>query len=158
MYNKHFINNNFRLRERTKEIAKQGCIYKLNIYTSHKIKISKIMKELGVSVKRKGYHYIREAILIVINDETSIQKIKENIYCKIAPEYNTSSEAVERAIRTAIESMIKDGNIKAIYEMFGYAITPKKGKPTNKEFIATIADKIKLDMGGKTLYRVKKLA
>lgn len=108
--------------------------------------VTKIIQDIGIPVSLKGYHYIIEAILMVIANQEMIQQLGKSIYTKIAKEYNTNIDAVERAIRTAIEKVTKTGNIDKIYEIFGYTINPNKGKPTNKEFIATIAYKIKSEM------------
>ena len=109
-------------------------------------KVTKIMIDIGIPASLKGYHYIIDAILMVIANQETILQLGKSIYTDIAKEYNTNVEAVERDIRTAIEKVTKTGNIDKIYEIFGNTINPDKGKPTNKEFIATIAYKIKLEM------------
>ena len=109
-------------------------------------KVTRIMHDLGVPAHIKGYHYIRDAIIMVINDLEMINSITKLLYPTIAKKYKTTSSRVERAIRHAIEVAWGRGQIEIIDEIFGYTISNGKGKPTNSEFIAMIADKIRLEM------------
>ena len=109
-----------------------------------------LLKDIGVPASRKGYRYIIDAILIVLSDEKSINKMGDMIYSKIAIRYNTKKSAVERAITTAIEKIALDGDVDLIYEIFGNTISSMKGKPTNKEFIAMFISKIKVERNIKT--------
>ena len=107
-------------------------------------KVTHIMHDLGVPAHIKGYHYIRDAILMVIDDLDMINSITKLLYPSIAKKYKTTSSRVERAIRHAIEVAWGRGQIEVIDEIFGYTISNGKGKPTNSEFIAMIADKLRL--------------
>ena len=108
--------------------------------------ITKYIQQLGVPAHIKGYQYIRDAIMMVIEDMDAINSITKFLYPTVARHYNTTSSRVERAIRHAIEVAWDRGNPDILNELFGYTILGSKGKPTNSEFIAMIADKIRLDM------------
>ena len=109
-------------------------------------RVTSIMHDLGVPAHIKGYHYIRDAIIMVINDLEMINSITKLLYPTIAKKYKTTSSRVERAIRHAIEVAWGRGQIEIIDEIFGYTISNGKGKPTNSEFIAMIADRLRLAM------------
>ena len=107
--------------------------------------ISDIMRQIGVPAHIKGYQYIREAIMMTVNDINLLNYITKLLYPTIAKKYKTNSSIVERAIRHAIEVAWYKGQIDVLEDMFGYTISAGKGKPTNSEFIALIVDKICLD-------------
>ena len=92
----------------------------------------------------KGYQYLREAIIMVINDIDVINQITKCLYPQIANKFHTTPSRVERAIRHAIEVAWGRGEQKTVENIFGYTISASKGKPTNSEFIALISDKIRL--------------
>ena len=92
----------------------------------------------------KGYLYLREAIKTVVNDIEMLSAVTKELYPSIAKRYNTTSSRVERAIRHAIEVAWSRGKVDTINSLFGYTIHNDKGKPTNSEFIAMVADKIRL--------------
>lgn len=104
------------------------------------------IQQLGVPAHIKGYQYIRDAITMVIEDMDTINSITKYLYPTVAKHYNTTASRVERAIRHAIEVAWDRGNPDVLNELFGYTIQGSKGKPTNSEFIALIADKIRLEM------------
>ena len=104
------------------------------------------IQQLGVPAHIKGYQYIRHAITMVIDDMDTINSITKLLYPSVAKHYNTTASRVERAIRHAIEVAWDRGNPDILNEIFGYTILGSKGKPTNSEFIALIADKIRLEM------------
>lgn len=106
--------------------------------------ITSIIKELGVSANVKGYYYVRYAIELMINDITLIDGITKVIYPKVAETFDTTPLSAERAIRHAIETGWNRANVEFSEELFGYSIEPNKAKPTNSEFIATVADYILL--------------
>lgn len=106
--------------------------------------ITDIIHELGIPAHIKGYQYIREGILMAIEDINMMNYITKLLYPTIAKKYKTSSSSVERAIRHAIEVAWNRGRIEVLEEMFGYTSIEEKGKPTNSEFIALIADKLRL--------------
>lgn len=108
--------------------------------------ITMYIQQLGVPAHIKGYQYIRDAITMVIEDMETINSITKLLYPSVAKHYNTTPSRVERAIRHAIEVAWDRGNPDVLNELFGYTILGSKGKPTNSEFIALIADKIRLEM------------
>ena len=106
--------------------------------------ITNIIHEIGVPAHIKGYMYLREAITMVVNDMELLSAVTKELYPSIAKKYNTTASRVERAIRHAIEVAWGRGQVDAINKLFGYTIHNEKGKPTNSEFIAIIADKLRL--------------
>ena len=106
--------------------------------------ITGIIHEIGVPAHIKGYSYLREAITMVVNDMELLSAVTKELYPSIAKRYNTTASRVERAIRHAIEVAWGRGQIEAINKLFGYTVHTEKGKPTNSEFIAIIADKLRL--------------
>lgn len=106
--------------------------------------ITSIIHEIGVPAHIKGYMYLREAITMVVNDMELLSAVTKELYPSIAKKYNTTASRVERAIRHAIEVAWGRGQIEAINKLFGYTVHNDKGKPTNSEFIAIIADKLRL--------------
>lgn len=107
--------------------------------------VTNMIHEIGVPAHIKGYQYLREAIVMSVNDIDMLNSITKILYPTIAKEYQTTPSRVERAIRHAIEVAWSRGKMDTIDELFGYTISNGKGKPTNSEFIALIADKIRLD-------------
>lgn len=108
-------------------------------------KVTGIPHEIGVPAHIRGYHYMREAIIMSVNDMDVLNYITKELYPAIAKKCNTTPSRVERAIRHAIEVAWSRGKIDAIDELFGYTINNHKGKPTNSEFIALIADRLRLE-------------
>lgn len=108
--------------------------------------VTNIIHEVGVPAHIKGYQYLREAIIMVVNDIDVINQITKSLYPKIAHKFNTTPSRVERAIRHAIEVAWGRGDQKMVENIFGYTISASKGKPTNSEFIAMIADKLRLEL------------
>lgn len=106
--------------------------------------VTDIIREIGIPAHIKGYQYIREAIMMTVNDINLLNYITKLLYPTIAKKYKTTSSSVERAIRHAIEVAWNKGQIDVLENMFGYTISAGKGKPTNSEFIALIADKLRL--------------
>ena len=107
--------------------------------------VTDIIREIGIPAHIKGYQYIREAIMLTVNDMNLLNYITKLLYPTIAKKYKTTSSSVERAIRHAIEVAWNKGQIDVLEDMFGYTISAGKGKPTNSEFIALIADKLRLE-------------
>ncbi|MBO5373455.1 MAG: sporulation transcription factor Spo0A [Lachnospiraceae bacterium] len=107
--------------------------------------VTNIIHEIGVPAHIKGYHYLREAIMMSVDDIEMLNSITKILYPTIAKKNQTTPSRVERAIRHAIEVAWSRGKMDTIDELFGYTINNGKGKPTNSEFIALIADKIRLD-------------
>ncbi|WP_417093635.1 sporulation transcription factor Spo0A, partial [Eubacterium sp.] len=107
--------------------------------------VTSIIHDVGVPAHIKGYQYLREAIIMSVNDNEMLNSITKILYPSIAKKFQTTSSRVERAIRHAIEVAWNRGRMDTIDELFGYTINAEKGKPTNSEFIALIADKIRLE-------------
>ena len=108
-------------------------------------KVTNILHEIGVPAHIRGYHYMREAIVMSVNDMDILNYITKELYPSIAKKCNTTPSRVERAIRHAIEVAWNRGKVDAIDSLFGYTINNHKGKPTNSEFIALIADRLRLE-------------
>lgn len=106
--------------------------------------VTSIIHDVGVPAHIKGYVYLREAIVMAVNDQESINAVTKIMYPDLAKRLHTTPSRVERAIRHAIEVAWSRGNMEVLDSMFGYTISTSRGKPTNSEFIALIADKIKL--------------
>ncbi|MDI9479085.1 MAG: sporulation transcription factor Spo0A [Bacillota bacterium] len=110
------------------------------------VRITEVMHQLGVPAHIKGYIYLREAIELVIKDIEYLGAVTKELYPSVAAKYNTTPSRVERAIRHAIEVSWDRGNINALNKYFGSTVSANSGKPTNSQFIAKIADKLRLEM------------
>ena len=110
------------------------------------ILITDIIHQIGVPAHIKGYHYLREAITLAVNDPDIINSVTKQLYPAVAKKFQTTSSRVERAIRHAIEVAWDRGDIDVLNSYFGYTIHNERGKPTNSEFIAMIADKLRLQL------------
>ena len=108
--------------------------------------ITEIMLDIGVPAHLKGYHYLRSAILLSGRDMEVVTSVTKLLYPAIARRFKTTDQKVERAIRNAIEVSWTRGNVDTFEELFGYSVGTGKGRPTNSEYIARIADKIRLDL------------
>ena len=108
--------------------------------------VTNVIHEVGVPAHIKGYQYLREAIMMVVNDIDIINQITKQLYPEIAEKYKTTPSRVERAIRHAIEVAWGRGQMETVENIFGYTVSAAKGKPTNSEFIAMIADKLRLEL------------
>jgi len=108
--------------------------------------VTNIIHEVGVPAHIKGYQYLREAIIMVVKDIDVINQITKSLYPEIASRFKTTPSRVERAIRHAIEVAWGRGQADVVENIFGYTISASKGKPTNSEFIAMIADKLRLEL------------
>jgi len=108
-------------------------------------RVTSILHDIGVPAHIRGYNYMREAIIMAVNDSEVLNYITKELYPAIAKKCNTTSSRVERAIRHAIEVAWSRGQIDSIDALFGYTVSKHKGKPTNSEFIALIADKLRLE-------------
>ena len=106
--------------------------------------VTDMIHEIGVPAHIKGYQYLREAIMMSVEDIEMLNSITKILYPSIAKKYQTTPSRVERAIRHAIEVAWSRGKMETLDAFFGYTINIGKGKPTNSEFIALIADKIRL--------------
>lgn len=108
--------------------------------------ITDIMLDIGVPAHLKGYHYLRDAILLSGRDMEVVSSVTKLLYPTIAKRFKTTDQKVERAIRNAIEVSWSRGNVETFEQLFGYSIQQGKTRPTNSEYIARIADKMRLDI------------
>lgn len=108
--------------------------------------VTNVIHEIGIPAHIKGYQYLRDAIIMAINDMDILNSITKQLYPNIAKNYNTTPSRVERAIRHAIEVAWSRGKMDTIDKLFGYTVNNGKGKPTNSEFIALIADRLRLEL------------
>lgn len=107
--------------------------------------VTRVIHEIGVPAHIKGYQYLRDAIILSTNDMEMLNSITKLLYPTIAKKYQTTPSRVERAIRHAIEVAWSRGKMDILDELFGYTVSIRKGKPTNSEFIALIADRIRME-------------
>lgn len=108
--------------------------------------ITDIMLDVGVPAHLKGYHYLRDAILLSGRDMEVVTSVTKLLYPTIARRFRTTDQKVERAIRNAIEVSWSRGNVETFEKMFGYSALSGRTRPTNSEYIARIADKVRLDI------------
>lgn len=108
--------------------------------------ITEIMLDIGVPAHLKGYHYLREAIMLSGRDMEVVCSVTKLLYPTIAKHFRTTDQKVERAIRNAIEVSWTRGNVETFEKMFGYSVLSGRARPTNSEYIARIADKVRLDI------------
>ena len=111
---------------------------------NREVKIYELLKELGVPPSLLGYMYLKYAIEITIQDFSLVRAITKRLYPEIAKEFQTTCSRAERVIRHAIEVSWERGNIDTMHKLFGYTVSADKGKPTNSEFIATIAEHFRI--------------
>ena len=128
------------LRMRSKREGKSS----LSSYNDMEAQVTKIIHQIGVPAHIKGYQYLRTAILMTIEDNDIINSVTKVLYPTVAKKYQTTTSRVERAIRHAIEVAWDRGDIDTLNSYFGYTIQNSRGKPTNSEFIAMIADNLRL--------------
>lgn len=112
--------------------------------SSREVIITDILHQVGIPAHIKGYHYLREAIMLSLDDSEMLESVTKMLYPTVAEHFNTTSSRVERAIRHAIETAWDRGDVDVVNEIFGYTVSINKGKPTNSEFIALITDNIRL--------------
>ena len=146
---KYFLLKPFDLKDLEQRVleATDQLIIKKGITAKEKdlkLSVTKLLHELGVPSHIKGYQYIREGILLLYKN-SDIMGITKELYPEIASKYDTSVSRVERAIRHAIEVSWNRGNLELMEEIFGHSVDYDKAKPTNSEFIITVADKLKLE-------------
>ena len=134
--------------------SNSGAIIRSSTVTAPKIakefgsleeQVTSIIHEVGIAAHLKGYHFIRDAVMMAVEDANVINSITKVLYPSIALQHKTSSSKVERAIRHAIKVAWTRQNVDRTNSMFGYTVNIEKGKPTNSEFIAMVADKLRLE-------------
>ncbi len=113
---------------------------------SLEVKVTEILHQIGVPAHIKGYHYLRDSIIMSIEQPDIINAVTKQLYPSVAKKYSTTSSRVERAIRHAIEVAWDRGDVEVLNSYFGYTIQGSRGKPTNSEFIAMISDKLRLQL------------
>lgn len=146
------------LGERVKQIARdassrveksRGTMFPVrtqaNAPRNLEVEVTKVIHEIGVPAHVKGYQYLRDAIILVTEEINYLGALTKELYPTIAQKYDTTASRVERAIRHAIELAWDRGDIDKINKVFGYTVSGEKGKPTNSEFIAIIADRLRLE-------------
>lgn len=111
-----------------------------------RVEVTEILHQIGVPAHIKGYHYLRDSIIMAVENPEIINAVTKQLYPSVAKEYNTTSSRVERAIRHAIEVAWDRGDVEVLNSYFGYTIHNTRGKPTNSEFIAMISDKLALEI------------
>jgi len=135
-----------RLEEIRSEETRTLALTRKSDKTSIESMVTGIIHEIGVPAHIKGYQYLREAIIIAVNDMDVINAITKVLYPQVAKTFQTTPSRVERAIRHAIEVAWDRGDLDTLQRFFGYTVSNTKGKPTNSEFIALIADKLQLQL------------
>ncbi len=108
-------------------------------------RITSIIKELGIPANVRGFHYVRYAIALMVQDITIMNAFVKNVYKAVAKEFNTTPLRAERAIRHAIETGWDRANAEFANKLFGYSVDKNKGRPTNSEFVVTVADYILME-------------
>lgn len=128
-------------------IADNGGIHSVHFDTcALEVKVTQILHQIGVPAHIKGYHYLRDSIIMSIEQPEIINAVTKQLYPSVAKKYQTTSSRVERAIRHAIEVAWDRGDVEVLNSYFGYTIQGSRGKPTNSEFIAMISDKLRLQI------------
>jgi two-component system response regulator (stage 0 sporulation protein A) len=128
--------------EKTPLMVDKTCITDSDL----EVMVTDIIHQIGVPAHIKGYHYLREAIILSIKNSEIINSVTKLLYPTVAKKYATTPSRVERAIRHAIEVAWDRGDIDVLNGYFGYTIQVERGKPTNSEFIAMISDKMRLKL------------
>ena len=132
------------LLERMRRAAAEEAAAPENESQTLEREVTAVIHEVGVPAHIKGYQYVREAIIIAVQDMDVINAVTKVLYPEVARRYNTTPSRVERAVRHAIEVAWDRGDLETLQRYFGYTVSNTKGKPTNSEFIAMIADRIRL--------------
>ena len=132
--------------ERIRQLTSYGQVEERESGRNLESMVTAIIHEVGVPAHIKGYQYLREAILIAVDDMDVINAVTKVLYPEVAKRFNTTASRVERAIRHAIEVAWDRGDLETLQKYFGYTVSNVKGKPTNREFIALIADKLQLQL------------
>lgn len=132
-----------------KDVAKE-LIYEMKRITKKNVEIEELVTdllyEIGIPKHLKGYHCLREAVVITIEDPTYLDMITKRLYPDVAKKLKTTGSRVERAIRHAIEVAWNCGNLKELKKYLGFTVSPEKGKPSNSEFVALLVDYIQFEI------------
>ncbi len=108
--------------------------------------VTRVLHQMGVPARLSGYQYMREAIIMLVNDMNIAHSITKVLYYDVAQKYDTTMNRVERAIRTAVEVSWKNGNAHAFERVFGYSVRSGSRKPCNSEYMVQLADRIRLEL------------
>ncbi|OCL26983.1 sporulation transcription factor Spo0A [Orenia metallireducens] len=142
-----------RIKQVTSKVATGSRGYKLSTQVNNlnntknvEERITDIMHQIGIPAHIKGYLYLRKAISMVVDEVELLGAVTKELYPLVAKEFNTTASRVERAIRHAIEVTWERGNTNAINRIFGHSVTTASGKPTNSQFIAKVADKLRIEL------------
>ena len=154
-FDREIIVNRIKMVKKTSESTSRNIMRSDAVVDSRKIPanrnlgsdVTKMIHEIGVPAHIKGYQYLRESIILAVNQMDMLNSVTKLLYPAIAKKFQTTPSRVERAIRHAIEVAWSRGKMDTIDELFGYTINTSKGKPTNSEFIALISDRIRLEYG-----------
>ncbi len=133
-------------RIRSAKLGNSPQKQRANDSASLEARVTQVLHEIGVPAHIRGYHYMRDSIILAVGDIDMLNYITKELYPCIAKKHNTTPSRVERAIRHAIEVAWARGFVDSKNEMFGYTINANRGKPTNSEFIALIADRLRLEL------------
>lgn len=144
-YSMELIMNRIRMIGGNGMPSKKGVQNKAR-YSDTECMVTSELHKVGIPAHIKGYEYLREAILMVLNERELINSVTKQLYPSVAKKHKTSSSRVERAIRHAIEVAWSRADTDTLDEVFGYTINQAKGKPTNSEFIAMISDNLRLEL------------
>ncbi len=146
-YNIDELGENITKLFRRRSVVDKGGIKSVHFdsYTLE-VKVTEILHQIGVPAHIKGYHYLRDSIIMSIEQPDIINAVTKQLYPSVAKKYSTTSSRVERAIRHAIEVAWDRGDVEVLNSYFGYTIQGSRGKPTNSEFIAMISDKLRLQI------------
>lgn len=128
-----------------KPVAKEGGVLPAQPQMQLENRVTDMIHEIGIPAHIKGYHYLRDAIIMAVEDMDVLNAITKVLYPTVAKMHQTTASRVERAIRHAIEVAWSRGKLDTLDHLFGYTVSTGKGKPTNSEFIALIADTIRLE-------------
>lgn len=134
------------IRESRLQLKQNAAQHRQKNEVNMEAMVTSIIHEIGVPAHIKGYQYLREAIMIAVEDMDVINAITKVLYPQVAKTFSTTPSRVERAIRHAIEVAWDRGDLETLQRFFGYTVSNTKGKPTNSEFIALIADKLQLQL------------
>lgn len=134
------------LANRLRKSAKPEESYQISFDPQLEMSVTEIIHQIGVPAHIKGYYYIRESILLAVSDIGILNSVTRKLYPEVARRFGTTPSRVERAIRHSIEVAWDRGDLDTLNRYFGYTVNNNRGKPTNSEFIAMIADKLRLSI------------
>ena len=134
------------LASRLRRFTRPQDSYRIRFDPDLELSVTEIIHQIGVPAHIKGYYYIRESILLAVSDISILNSVTKKLYPEVARRFETTPSRVERAIRHSIEVAWDRGDLDTLNRYFGYTVNNNRGKPTNSEFIAMIADKLRLTM------------